>query len=56
MKATSKNLYPSWLQDFGYVVESPDAAEQLKRDLLDPQWRYSQATAVYDYARGLCQA
>ncbi|MFE1803498.1 phospholipase [Streptomyces sp. NPDC059533] len=52
----SKNLYPSWLQDFGYVVESPDAAEQLGRDLLDPQWRYSQTTATYDYARGLCQA
>lgn len=51
----SKNLYPSWLQDFGYVVESPAAAAQLKNDLLDPQWRYSQATATYDYARGLCQ-
>ncbi|MFE2242305.1 phospholipase [Streptomyces virginiae] len=51
----SKNLYPSWLQDFGYVVESPAAAAQLRTDLLDPQWRYSQATATYDYARGLCQ-
>ncbi|MFF8731477.1 phospholipase D-like domain-containing protein [Streptomyces sp. NPDC015171] len=52
----SKNLYPSWLQDFGYVVESPGAAAQLKADLLDPQWRYSQATATYDYARGVCRA
>ncbi|WP_405445557.1 phospholipase [Streptomyces erythrochromogenes] len=51
----SKNLYPSWLQDFGYIVESPAAAGQVKSDLLDPQWRYSQATATYDYARGLCQ-
>ncbi|WP_328740720.1 phospholipase [Streptomyces erythrochromogenes] len=51
----SKNLYPSWLQDFGYIVESPAAAGQLGSDLLDPQWRYSQATATYDYARGLCQ-
>ncbi|WP_405497330.1 phospholipase D-like domain-containing protein [Streptomyces sp. NBC_00096] len=51
----SKNLYPSWLQDFGYVVESPAAAAQLKSDLLDPQWRYSQTTATYDYTRGLCQ-
>lgn len=51
----SKNLYPSWLQDFGYVIESPAAAAQLKNDLLDPQWRYSQATATYDHARGLCQ-
>lgn len=52
----SKNLYPSWLQDFGYVVESPSAARQLADSLLAPQWKYSQATATYDYARGLCQA
>lgn len=51
----SKNLYPSWLQDFGYVVESPDAATQLKANLLAPQWQYSQATATFDYARGVCQ-
>ncbi|MFE9932668.1 phospholipase [Streptomyces sp. NPDC005533] len=51
----SKNLYPSWLQDFGYIIESPAAARQLKSDLLDPQWRYSQATATHDYTRGLCQ-
>ncbi|MFG2977988.1 phospholipase [Streptomyces sp. NPDC048331] len=51
----SKNLYPSWLQDFGYVVESPAAAAQLESDLLDPQWRYSRATATYDHARGVCQ-
>ncbi|MEU3725499.1 phospholipase [Streptomyces sp. NPDC031705] len=52
----SKNLYPSWLQDFGYVVESPAAANQLKDSLLAPQWTYSRATATYDYARGLCRA
>ncbi|MFK8907296.1 phospholipase D-like domain-containing protein [Streptomyces sp. YS-3] len=52
----SKNLYPSWLQDFGYVVESPEAAAQLKSKLLAPQWRYSQATATFDYERGICQA
>ncbi|MGK5729020.1 phospholipase D-like domain-containing protein [Streptomyces sp. URMC 124] len=51
----SKNLYPSWLQDFGYVVESPEAAQQLDAKLLAPQWKYSQATATYDYARGICQ-
>ncbi|MFF7725106.1 phospholipase D-like domain-containing protein [Streptomyces sp. NPDC008001] len=51
----SKNLYPSWLQDFGYVVESPDAARQLDAELLAPQWKYSQATATFDYARGICQ-
>ncbi|MFD9568781.1 phospholipase D-like domain-containing protein [Streptomyces sp. NPDC059982] len=51
----SKNLYPSWLQDFGYVVESPAAARQLASGLLAPEWQYSQATATYDYARGICQ-
>ncbi|KJS53962.1 phospholipase [Streptomyces rubellomurinus subsp. indigoferus] len=50
----SKNLYPAYLQDFGYVVEDAKAAEQLNTGLLAPQWQYSQATATYDYARGIC--
>ncbi|MCQ4040828.1 phospholipase D-like domain-containing protein [Streptantibioticus rubrisoli] len=50
----SKNLYPSWLQDFGYIVESPAAARQLQTRLLDPEWTYSRGTATVDYARGLC--
>ncbi|MGX1975952.1 phospholipase D-like domain-containing protein [Streptomyces kronopolitis] len=41
----SKNLYPAWLQDFGYIVESPTAAKQLKTELLDPEWKYSQGAA-----------
>ncbi|MFF0032498.1 hypothetical protein ACFYS7_30675 [Streptomyces avermitilis] len=49
----SKNLYPSWLQDFGYIVESPTAAGQLKSKLLDPQWTYSRTAATYDYTRHL---
>ncbi|MCX4545599.1 phospholipase D-like domain-containing protein [Streptomyces sp. NBC_01565] len=52
----SKNLYPAWLQDFGYVVESPAAARQLGTQLIAPQWQYSQATATVDYERGLCKA
>ncbi|MFF0416189.1 phospholipase [Kitasatospora sp. NPDC004745] len=52
----SKNLYPAWLQDFGYVVEDGTAAAQLDRDLLTPEWRYSQATATVDWATGRCQA
>ncbi|MBO1417834.1 phospholipase D-like domain-containing protein, partial [Streptomyces sp. FH025] len=52
----SKNLYPAWLQDFGYVVEDGTAAAQLDRDLLAPEWRYSQATATVDWATGRCQA
>ncbi|MFI1970783.1 phospholipase D-like domain-containing protein [Streptomyces cinnamoneus] len=50
----SKNLYPSWLQDFGYIVESPEAAAQLRAKLLEPEWQYSQATATVDHARGVC--
>ncbi|WP_354643669.1 phospholipase [Kitasatospora camelliae] len=50
----SKNLYPAWLQDFGYIVESPEAAARLDRDLLTPQWTYSSATATYDWAAGRC--
>lgn len=52
----SKNLYPAWLQDFGYVVESPAAAAQLNAQLLAPQWHYSRATATVDHERSLCQA
>ncbi|GAA1993270.1 phospholipase D-like domain-containing protein [Kitasatospora viridis] len=50
----SKNLYPAYLQDFGYIVEDPTAAGQLDADLLAPQWQYSQAAATFDYTRGLC--
>lgn len=50
----SKNLYPAWLQDFGYVVESPAAAKQLDTQLLAPQWQYSRDTATVDYKRGIC--
>lgn len=52
----SKNLYPAWLQDFGYVVESPAAAGQLDAGLLTPQWQYSRATATVDHERGICPA
>ncbi|MGW8330662.1 phospholipase D-like domain-containing protein [Streptomyces sp. NPDC055897] len=51
----SKNLYPAWLQDFGYVVESPAAAQQLDAQLLAPQWQFSRDTATVDYERGICQ-
>ncbi|MEU2391143.1 phospholipase D-like domain-containing protein [Streptomyces sp. NPDC007369] len=52
----SKNLYPAWLQDFGYIVESPAAAGQLNEQLLAPQWQYSRATATVDHERGICPA
>ncbi|PRH77154.1 phospholipase [Streptomyces solincola] len=52
----SKNLYPAWLQDYGYMVEDASAAGQLDSELLAPEWQYSQAAATYDYARGVCPA
>ncbi|MFD8413645.1 phospholipase D-like domain-containing protein [Streptomyces sp. NPDC059650] len=52
----SKNLYPAWLQDFGYIVESPAAAGQLNDGLLAPQWQFSRETATVDHERGICQA
>ncbi|MFJ9790000.1 phospholipase D-like domain-containing protein [Streptomyces globosus] len=52
----SKNLYPAWLQDFGYIVENPAAAGQLNDQLLAPQWRFSRDTATFDHERGVCQA
>ena len=52
----SKNLYPTWLQDFGFVVEDRTGAAQLKANLLDPEWRYAKPTATFDYERGLCPA
>ncbi|MFE2727593.1 phospholipase [Kitasatospora sp. NPDC059327] len=52
----SKNLYPAWLQDFGYIVEDKGAAAQLDRDLLAPQWTYSQAAATVEWSTGLCRA
>ncbi|MER5564112.1 phospholipase [Streptomyces sp. NPDC002506] len=48
----SKNLYPAWLQDHGYIVEDRAASRQLREHLLDPQWKYSKGTAYYDWETG----
>ncbi|RJQ76316.1 phospholipase [Pseudonocardiaceae bacterium YIM PH 21723] len=50
----SKNLYPNWLQDFGYVVENKTASAHLKSELLDQQWKFSKEAATYDYERNVC--
>ncbi|GAA3038905.1 hypothetical protein GCM10020229_57640 [Kitasatospora albolonga] len=52
----SKNLYPAWLQDFGYIVQDRTAAAQLDRDLLAPEWHHSQPTATVDWTTGTCRA
>ena len=42
----SENLYPSELQEFGYIVEDKTAAAQALRDLWEPAWKWSRAAAV----------
>jgi phosphatidylserine/phosphatidylglycerophosphate/cardiolipin synthase-like enzyme len=42
----SENLYPANLQEFGYVVEDPVAAGQVRADLWDRAWRWSQKKAI----------
>jgi len=51
----SKNLYPTQLQDFGFVVEEPNAAAALKRDFLDKLWHYSQQAASINVDAGVCK-
>lgn len=50
----SENLYPSWLQQYGYLIENPTAAADFKTFYTDPLWSYSSPTAIVDYATGKC--
>ena len=42
----SENLYPANLQELGYVVEDSTAAIQVRTDLWDRAWRWSQNAAI----------
>jgi phosphatidylserine/phosphatidylglycerophosphate/cardiolipin synthase-like enzyme len=42
----SENLYPSDLQEFGYIVEDHAAAAQVREDYWDEAWRWSRAAAI----------
>jgi hypothetical protein len=42
----AENLYPSELQEFGYIVEDGKAARQVLRELWEPAWKWSQAAAI----------
>lgn len=42
----SENLYPSELQEFGYIVEDRDAAARVRRDYWDQAWKWSQEAAI----------
>ena len=50
----SENLYPARLQEMGLIVESRAAAATLRSSYLEPLWRWSQAYALIDPARGVC--
>jgi phosphatidylserine/phosphatidylglycerophosphate/cardiolipin synthase-like enzyme len=47
----SKNAYPAFLQDDGYFIEDPAAVAHITKEFLDPQWKYSQADATWDWKR-----
>jgi phosphatidylserine/phosphatidylglycerophosphate/cardiolipin synthase-like enzyme len=42
----SENLYPTDLQEFGYIVEDASAAAQIRRDYWDKAWKWSSAAAI----------
>jgi phosphatidylserine/phosphatidylglycerophosphate/cardiolipin synthase-like enzyme len=42
----SENLYPTDLQEFGYIVEDGNAAAQLRRDYWDKAWQWSRPAAI----------
>ena len=44
----SENLYPSHLQELGFIVEDPSAADHLLREYLAPLWANSRPDALID--------
>jgi len=42
----SDNVYPAWLQEFGYVVDHPDAVAAVKDKYWNPLWEQSKRTAI----------
>jgi phosphatidylserine/phosphatidylglycerophosphate/cardiolipin synthase-like enzyme len=52
----SGNLYPSGLQELGFIVEDHSAGAHLKKAYLDPLWNNSRPAALIDPGRGVCGA
>lgn len=50
----SHNLYPTTLQEFGYLVEDASAAQHFKVSFLDKLWKYSRESAIVDAEAGKC--
>jgi hypothetical protein len=42
----SDNLYPANLQEFGYVLEDASAVAQVRAQLWDRAWRWSQKAVI----------
>ena len=42
----SENLYPTTLQEFGYIVEDKAAVAELRRSYWDKAWKWSRAAAI----------
>lgn len=51
----SKNLYPTTLQDFGFIVENPDAAAVFVSEYKNRLWENARSAAVVDFETGACQ-
>ena len=52
----SGNLYPSGLQELGFIVDDPSAGAHLKQAYLDPLWENSRPGALIDPSAGKCDA
>lgn len=50
----SNNLYPAWLQEFGYLIEDPAAVAHLRDVYTSPMWVWSRATALVDAEQSRC--
>ncbi len=45
----SQNFYPTGLQNFGYIVDSPEMATYMKKRFWDRLWEYSKRTEATEF-------
>lgn len=50
----SRNLYPTILQEFGFIVEDETAAAELREQYSVPMWENSKSSAIIDAETGVC--
>lgn len=50
----SENLYPAWLQEYGFLIEDPVAAATWSAEYTTPLWASSRAAAIVDASQGRC--